>query len=132
MYFLFSSWNKNYVNLALNVHLYSFCAQYWSHWPRAQKIRTMVTKKNCIQETLTLSTCADISIVSKTKQKMWVRFWTPPHFKALCGDDTEQNAGTIHASNPEHLPDFKAPTRGQSGTECGNDPRVQSGKPTCF
>ena len=32
-----------------------------------------------------------------------------PVFKALCGDDQEQNAGMIQASNPENLPVFKAP-----------------------
>ena len=31
-----------------------------------------------------------------------------PIFKAPRGDDPEQNAGTILASNPEHLPVFKA------------------------
>ena len=27
-------------------------------------------------------------------------------FRALCGDNPEQNAGTIHAFNPKHLPIF--------------------------
>ena len=30
-------------------------------------------------------------------------------FMAVCGDDLEQNLGTIHASNPEHLPFLNAP-----------------------
>ena len=38
-----------------------------------------------------------------------VQFGTPLSFKALCGDDPEQNAGTIHMSNPECLFVFKAP-----------------------
>ena len=38
-----------------------------------------------------------------------------PDFIALSGDDPEQNAGTIHASIPEHVPVFKAPR--------GNDPK---------
>ena len=41
-----------------------------------------------------------------------------PIFKALLVADPEQNAGTIHESNPEHLLVLKAP--------CGDDPRVQS------
>ena len=32
-----------------------------------------------------------------------------PVFKALSRADLEQNAGTIHKSNPEHLLVFKAP-----------------------
>ena len=43
----------------------------------------------------------------KTKQNIWVRFRTP--FRTLCRNDPEQNAGTIHPSNPEHLPVLKAP-----------------------
>ena len=34
---------------------------------------------------------------------------TPPFVKAPRGDDPEQNARTIYASNPEHLLVFKAP-----------------------
>ena len=37
------------------------------------------------------------------------RVGIPPRFKALCKDDSEQNAGPIHASNPEHLHVFKGP-----------------------
>ena len=44
-----------------------------------------------------------------------------PVFKALCGDNPEQNAATIHAFNPEHLPVLRLyagiiwnRTRGQS------------------
>ena len=45
-------------------------------------------------------------------------------FKALCGDTPEQNAGKIHESNLEHLLVFKAP--------CKDDPGVQAGTPPCF
>ena len=46
---------------------------------------------------------------------------TPPCFKALCGKNPEQNAGTIHESNPEHLP-FLSSMRGRSRTESGDNP----------
>ena len=47
-------------------------------------------------------------------QKKWTKYlgpiWNNFHvFKPVYGDDPEQNAGTIHASNPEHLPVCKAP-----------------------
>ena len=45
-------------------------------------------------------------------------------FKALCGDDLEQNAGKIHKSNPEHLLVFKA--------SFGDNPKIQSWTPPCF
>ena len=67
-------------------------------------------KKSRIQETLTLSTCADNSFVSPNKnQTIWADSEHLLVFKALCGDDPEQNSGKIHASNVEHLPVFKAP-----------------------
>ena len=71
-----------------------------------------------------------------------VQFVTPPVFKALCRADLEQNvgsmhqsntehllvlrlhAGKVHESNLEHLLIFKAP--------CGDDPRLQSGSPPYF
>ena len=37
-------------------------------------------KKSLKREILTLATCADTSIVSKTRQEMWVRFRKPPNF----------------------------------------------------
>ena len=37
--------------------------------------------------------------------------WLSTNQLPLCVDDPKQNAGTIHASNPEHLPVFKAPRR---------------------
>ena len=54
---------------------------------------------------------ADDSIVSKKlNKKHFGPIWnTSPVFKALRGADPEQNAGTIHESNPEHLLVFKAP-----------------------
>ena len=67
-------------------------------------------KKSWNRETLTLSMCAFNSIMSKYREFL---FWSIsrhiPFFQPLCGDDPEQNAGTIHASNSEHLPVFKAP-----------------------
>ena len=53
-----------------------------------------------------------------------------PVFNALCGDNPEQSAGTVHATNPEHLPVFKAP-RGtiRNRTRGRDDPCVQSGPP---
>ena len=39
-----------------------------------------IDKKSSIRETLNLSTCADINIVSKTEQNIWVQFGTPPRF----------------------------------------------------
>ena len=44
-------------------------------------------------------------------------------FKAPSGDNPKQNAGTIHASNPEHLLFFKA--------TCGDDPEENSGNWSC-
>ena len=80
-------------------------------------------KKSCIQETPTLSTCADNSIVSQTKKNIWVWLEAPPRFKAL------------RECNPEKILLFNAP--------CGDDPRVkhplsvddpqvQSGTTPCF
>ena len=43
-----------------------------------------------------------------------------PVLNALCRDDPEQKAGTIHAANPEHLPIFKAPR--------GHNPEQNAGK----
>ena len=89
---------------------------------------------------------------------MWSDSEHLPIFRALCGDNPEQNAGTNHACNLEHLPSFKA-RRGDdpeqnagtihasnpefllvSNALCGDDPkqkqkqdpRVQSGTPPCF
>ena len=50
-----------------------------------------------------------IALCQKTKQKYRYDSEHLPVFKALYGDNPEQNAVTIHASNPEHLPYFKAP-----------------------
>ena len=36
---------------------------------------------------------------------------TTPCFNALCGKDLEQNAGTIHVTDSEHLLVFKASSR---------------------
>ena len=44
----------------------------------------------------------------------------PHRFKAPRQDDLDQNAGTIHMSNPEHLLVFKAP--------CGDNPKETTGK----
>ena len=40
----------------------------------------IIKGKSRIQETLTLTTCADNSIVSKTNRNIWVLFGTPPRF----------------------------------------------------
>ena len=45
------------------------------------------------------------------KLTIWFYLEHLPLFSDLCVDDPEQNAGTIHASNPEHLTVFKAPRR---------------------
>ena len=61
-------------------------------------------KKSRILETLTLSTCADNSIVSKKLNKTFVfNLEHVPVLKALRRADPEQNARTIHESNSEHL-----------------------------
>ena len=83
-----------------------------------------------------------IALCQKTKQTFGSDLEYLPVFKALRGADPEQNTGTIHesnlehllvlrllagtisGSNPEHLLVFKAPR--------GDNPRVQSGTPLCF
>ena len=75
-------------------------------------------------ETMTLLTCVDNSIVSKTKQNIWIQFGTPPRFKALRSLYLRLHAVTIHKSNPEHLFVFMVPP--------GDNPQVQPGTPPCF
>ena len=50
-------------------------------------------------------------------------------FKAIHRDDPETNAGTIHASNREHLLVFKAPRGYDPEQNAWDDPRVLSGTP---
>ena len=71
-----------------------------------EKLKNKKIENSRVQETLTLLTCADNSIVSKTKINSWVQFGTPPCFQ-----------GT---------------NLGGSRTERGDDPRVQSGTTHCF
>ena len=64
--------------MALNLYL-AITKKMYQEFTNKEKKRT--------QETLTLSTCADNSVMSKNKQNVWVQFRTPPVFKALRGDD---------------------------------------------
>ena len=50
-----------------------------------------------------------LAFFQSTQQKIWLQFKSLTGFKALCRDNPEQNAKTIHVSNPEHLPICKAP-----------------------
>ena len=86
-----------------------------------------------------------IALCPKITKNLGPIWKTYPFKKALCGDDPEHNAGTIHASNLEYLPVLKA-TRGhdpeqKAGTIhasnqdhllifkalCGNDPKQNAG-----
>ena len=64
-------------------------------------------KKIRLEETLSLLTCADNSIMSK--KKCWSNSEHLTLFKALCGDDLDQNMPMTVASSPEHLPVIKTP-----------------------
>ena len=83
--------------------------------------------------------------MSEVRSEHKVSFWAPlrnrmqgamnayntkhlSFFKAPRGDDPEQNAGTIHASNLEHLLVLRLYV-GQIGTEYGDKSCVQSGTP---
>ena len=83
-----------------------------------------IKKKSRTRETLTLSTCSDNGTVLKNKTKHISSIWNTAWFSSLYAGDPEQNAGTIHESNLEHLLVFKAPP--------GDNPRVQSGTTPCF
>ena len=50
-----------------------------------------------------------------------------PVLKVLLGDDLKRNAGTIHASNPEHLTVFMALRWDNSEQNAGNDPKRGGG-----
>ena len=60
-----------------------------------------------------------IAFCPKTKDKIKSNLEHLLVFKAACGDNPKQNAGTIHAFHPEHLPVLKAP--------CGDDPERNAG-----
>ena len=74
----------------------------------------------------TLYRCVQIiALCQKLNNLVWLDLEHLPVFKALCGDNPEQNAGTIHASNQEQLPVFKAPHRDdpeQNAEQCGTPP----------
>ena len=55
-----------------------------------------------------LSQCVQIMAFCQKLNKILGPSWNPSQFKALCGHSPEQNAGTIQASNPEHLRVFIA------------------------
>ena len=46
-------------------------------------------------------------IQNKVRDNPHIQSGTPPRVKAPGGEDLEQNAGMIHAPNPEHLLAFK-------------------------
>ena len=68
-----------------------------------------------------------LDVSKKTKQKVGSNLEHLPVLSALCTwEQSGQNAGTIHASNPEHFL-FLRLHMGRSGTERGDNPRVQFG-----
>ena len=124
-------------------HLKSGYKKIWFSEQMVLTINQDSQKKSRIHETLTLSTCADNSTVSKKLNKTFrSNLEHLPVFKALCGAIRNRtpgqstspirntslflrlHAGTIHESNPEHLVVFKA--------RPGDNPGVQSGITPCF
>ena len=101
MYWLYVGCQWKY-NIDNNIYVYGFfhrqdCIVFTS---TVQGNRKNNKQNSRIGEPLTFAMCADNSIVSQTKQNIWVQFGTPPVFKALRGADLEQNWGTIQKSNP--------------------------------
>ena len=93
--------------------------------PTEKICNQIILLKSHIQETLTLLTCADNSIVSKKVNKTFgSNLERTPILRALLGANPEQDAGTIQESNSEHPIVFKAPR--------GDNQQVQSETPPCF
>ena len=73
-------------------------------------------RKNCIQGKLTLSVCADNSIVSKKKTNYFDSIWNTSQFKRLYRGTINESKITrvwkIHKSNPDQHLVFLAPQVG--------------------